>query len=84
MENPIKMDDLGGKPTIFGSIQMVKLVVLGFWWFGDSILRVPPSNNPFHKGIAGIQTTNPNHYLRRDFPKSSVLLEDAFPASIFI
>ena len=22
MENPIKMDDLGGKPTIFGNIQM--------------------------------------------------------------
>ena len=22
MENPIKMDDLGGKPTIFGFIQM--------------------------------------------------------------
>ena len=23
MENPIKMDDLGGKPTIFGKIQIV-------------------------------------------------------------
>ena len=23
MENPIKMDDLGGKPTIFGNIHMV-------------------------------------------------------------
>ena len=23
MENPIKMDDLGGKPTIFGNIQLV-------------------------------------------------------------
>ena len=22
MENPIKMDDLGGKPTIFGNIQI--------------------------------------------------------------
>ena len=22
MENPIKMDDLGGKPTIFGNTQM--------------------------------------------------------------
>ena len=22
MENPIKMDDLGGKPTIFGNIHM--------------------------------------------------------------
>ena len=28
-------------------------------WFG--ILGVPLSNNPFHKGIPGIQTTNPNH-----------------------
>ena len=31
----------------------------GAWWFG--ILRVLRSNNPFHKGILGIQTTNPNH-----------------------
>ena len=23
MENPIKMDDLGGKPTIFGNTQLV-------------------------------------------------------------
>ena len=23
MENPIKMDDLGGKPTIFGNIELV-------------------------------------------------------------
>ena len=28
------------------------------WWFG--ILGVPLSNNPFHKGILGMQTTNPN------------------------
>ena len=27
MENPIKMDDLGGKPTIFGNIHMNKLPV---------------------------------------------------------
>ena len=37
------------------------------WWFGlvvwDSILGVPLSNNPLHKGIPGIQTTNPNHQL---------------------
>ena len=31
------------------------------WLFG--ILGVPLSNNPFHKGIPGIQTTNPNHQL---------------------
>ena len=33
------------------------------WWFGArwfGIPRVPLSNNPFHKGISGIQTTNPN------------------------
>ena len=30
-------------------------------WFG--ILGVPVSNNPFHKGIPRIQTTNPNHQL---------------------
>ena len=29
------------------------------WWFG--ILGVPLSTNPFHKGIPGIPTTNPNH-----------------------
>ena len=27
------------------------------WWFG--ILGIPLSNNPFHKGIQGIQTTGP-------------------------
>ena len=34
------------------------------WWFGPrarwfGILGVPLSNNPFHKGILGIQTTGP-------------------------
>ena len=24
MENPIKMDDLGGKPTIFGNIRLMR------------------------------------------------------------
>ena len=36
------------------------------WWFGArwfGILGIPLSNNPFHKGILGIQTTNPNHQL---------------------
>ena len=33
----------------------------GARWFG--ILGVPPSNSPFHEGILGIQTTNPNHQL---------------------
>ena len=34
--------------------------LLVIWWFG--ILRVI-SNTPFHQGILGIQTTNPNHQL---------------------
>lgn len=29
------------------------------WWFGIRF-GVPLSNNPFHRGISGIQTTNPN------------------------
>ncbi len=33
----------------------------GARWFG--ILGVRPSNNPFHKGIPGIQTTNPSQQL---------------------
>ena len=38
MENPIKMDDLGGKPTIFGNPHMetkqkYKKPGLGGWWF---------------------------------------------------
>ena len=34
MENPIKMDDLGGKPTIFGNIQMGAKLNAGFeYWF---------------------------------------------------
>ena len=35
MENPIKMDDLGGKPTIFGNIQPD----LQLW-----LVSSPPSN----------------------------------------
>ena len=35
------------------------------WWFGSRwfgiFFGVALSNNPFHKGILGIQTTNPNH-----------------------
>ena len=37
------------------------------FWFGARWFRirigVPLSNNPFHKGIPGIQTTNANHQL---------------------
>ena len=32
-EYPIKMDDLGGKPTIFGNIQMVKLTAVDVCFF---------------------------------------------------
>ena len=31
-------------------------------WFG-CVLRVPLGNNSFHKGIPGIQTTDPNQQL---------------------
>ena len=32
-------------------------IIVGLdWWFG---IGVHPSNNPFHKGILGIQTTGP-------------------------
>ena len=30
MENPIKMDDLGGKPTIFGNIHIAGKMILEF------------------------------------------------------
>ena len=42
------------------NINQCLIVGLG-WWFG--ILGVPPSSNPFHKGIPGMQTTNPNQQL---------------------
>ena len=47
----------GSKPSFF--------MVLGSMvncWFGIRI-GVHLSSNPFHKGILGIQTTNPNHQL---------------------
>ena len=36
MENPIEMDDLGGKPTIFGNIQMT-LTHIASWWLNQLI-----------------------------------------------
>ena len=37
-------------------LQFSSWLIVGLgWWFG--ILRVPLSNNPFHRGILGIQTT---------------------------
>ena len=43
MEHPIKMDDLGGKPSIFGNIHLYTFGPLGFfndqshhtWWIGS-------------------------------------------------
>jgi len=32
MENPIKMDDLAGKPTIFGTIHMVPDMMIWNCW----------------------------------------------------
>ena len=46
----------------------------GARWFG--ILRVPLSNNPFHTGILGIQTTNPNQQLTMSW--NSLILVSAF------
>ena len=41
MENPVKMDDLGGNPTIFGNIHMLFFSVIIAW---ESFLRLrPPS-----------------------------------------
>ena len=38
MENPIKMDDLGGKPTIFGNIHLAKLLAAFFIGFQKFLL----------------------------------------------
>ena len=49
---------------IFFNRRQTQLMLNGWFgarWFG--ILAMPLSNNPFHKGIPGIQTTNPNHQL---------------------
>ena len=42
MENPIKMDDLGGKPTIFGNIHLLE--VFGSNYF-LGIFQLPPKIN---------------------------------------
>ena len=45
IENPIKMDDLGGKPTIFGNTHIENMCF--FVWGGvgvrDDFLGIPPS-----------------------------------------
>ena len=42
---------------------MVQLIVRLVVWMVVEDFRGAP-NNPFHKGIPGIQTTNPNHQLK--------------------
>ena len=46
MEIPIKMDDLGGKPPIFGNIQ-VTLVLISLIYL--TILKNPKLNQSFWK-----------------------------------
>ena len=38
MENPIKMDDLGGKPTIFGNIHVGRRPFFVRWWVSKAFL----------------------------------------------
>ena len=45
-EYPIKMDDLGGKPTIFGNIQMVKLTAVAVCW-GIARAKTPVTSGVF-------------------------------------
>ena len=62
MENPIKMDDLGGKPTIFGNpLYSNGAIVLVFWTpttTNSNILNliqplvgaaIPPAKSPYPK-----------------------------------
>ena len=48
MENPIKMDDLGGKPTIFGNLHMLLQEVAFVSWtlWLSPTLRPPPEFQP--------------------------------------
>ena len=39
MENPFKMDDLGGKPTIFGNIHLLVIPTAFFVDFFEQILQ---------------------------------------------
>ena len=58
---------------IFEGFCWIQLMInwwCGDWWFG--ILGIPLSNHPFHKGILGIQTTNPNHPLTISWLKDPV------------
>ena len=73
-----KLLRVGGVPQIFpqnagnrleiliGSVDGRNQLMVHSWfgarWFGIRI-GVHPSNNPFHEGIPGIQTTKPNQQL---------------------
>ena len=41
MENPIKMDDLGGKPTIFGNIHMSALDFQRCFQMENEVMTMP-------------------------------------------
>ena len=58
MENPIKMDDLGGKPTIFGNTPysngaiepqplqtLISSIWSSFWW----VHAILPAKSPYPK-----------------------------------
>ena len=49
MENPIKMDDLGGKPTIFGNIH---IMLVGSFFLGGGIIS--SRNHGFYRCEGGI------------------------------
>ena len=57
-KNDTHQDGVGDVGVCLGATrQLMVNCWFGARWFG--ILRVPLSNNPFHKGILGIQTTGP-------------------------
>ena len=58
-QKPGQLAGAGATGTPFS--QLMFNCWFGARWFG--ILGVHPSNNPFHKGIPGVQTTNPNQQL---------------------
>ena len=46
MDNPIKMDDLGGKPTIFGNTHIIYVCSLGFTYDFSSESFGPIQGSP--------------------------------------
>ena len=54
MENPIKMDDLGGKPTIFGNTLKndgLKITFLSGWLIFRGYVKLPGGNSKSHTYI---------------------------------